>query len=105
MHFPDILFLMETKNTKDVVVDYQGWLGYNNIFTVEPIGLSGGLALYWKSCYKFEILHVDKNVIDVRVEFFCYFYVGASSSRNEAFGLGKANENWCATESKLVYGW
>lgn len=65
VHFSDILFLMEVKNKKEVVVDYQGWLGYENVFTVDPVGFSGGLAVFGKSCYKFDILHSDKNVIDV----------------------------------------
>lgn len=61
MHFPNILFLMEPKNKKEVVVDYQSWLGYENVFTVEPVGFSGGLALFWKSCYKFDIRDSDKK--------------------------------------------
>lgn len=59
-----------------MVVDNQWCLGYKNVFTMEPVGLSGGLALFWKSCYKFNILHSDKNVIDVRVEYgFSEFFV------------------------------
>ena len=30
-HFPDILFLMETKNSDDLIVQIHGWLGYHNL--------------------------------------------------------------------------
>ncbi|KAL0656348.1 hypothetical protein Bca4012_076932 [Brassica carinata] len=50
--FPEIFFWMETKKRKDMVVDLQVVLGYDRVFTVEPIGLSG-----------------DKNLIDVEVNF------------------------------------
>lgn len=37
-YFPDILFLMETKQQRDELVDLQTWLGYDRILTVNPIG-------------------------------------------------------------------
>ena len=30
-HFPDILFLMETKTSDDFIVQIHGWLGYDNL--------------------------------------------------------------------------
>ncbi|KAG2295020.1 hypothetical protein Bca52824_041689 [Brassica carinata] len=42
-------------------------LGYDGIYTVEPLGLSGGLAVFWKSSYGVEILSGDKRIIDLKV--------------------------------------
>ena len=35
--------------------------------TVEPEGLSGGLALLWKDSYQVEVLSSDKRIIDLKV--------------------------------------
>ncbi|KAF8048172.1 hypothetical protein N665_2630s0003 [Sinapis alba] len=62
--FPEILFLMETKNVRNVLVDLQVWLGYDNVFTVDPVGLRGGFALFWEKNIKMDVKFADKNVID-----------------------------------------
>ncbi|KAF8084972.1 hypothetical protein N665_0691s0011 [Sinapis alba] len=74
-HFPDILFLMETKQKRDVLVDLQTWLGYDRIMTVNPIGYSGGLALMWKNSVNIDFKFVDKHLVDFKVMFGkdCFF--------------------------------
>lgn len=44
-------------------------LGYDKMLTVEPLGLSGGLAVLWKGCFKVDILSSDKRIIDLCVTF------------------------------------
>lgn len=45
-HLPDFLFLLETKNSSDHVIKFQSSLGYDHCHMVDPVGLSGGLALF-----------------------------------------------------------
>ena len=66
-HFPDIMFLMETKQKFEYMLWLQKNLGYDKIYTVEPLGLSGGLAVLWKNSYDVEILSGDKRIIDMKV--------------------------------------
>ena len=62
-HFPDIMFLMETKQKLEYMVGLQKELGYDKIFIVEPLGLSGGLAVLWKNSYDIEILSGDNRLL------------------------------------------
>nr|VDD60900.1 unnamed protein product [Brassica oleracea] len=43
-HYPDFLFLMETKQKDSYMIGLQKTLGYDRMFTVAPEGLSGGLT-------------------------------------------------------------
>lgn len=60
---------METKQKNGYMVGLQQILGYDKTISVEPIGLSGGLALMWKSNFDVAVLSCDKRIIDVKVTF------------------------------------
>lgn len=75
---PDLLFLMETKQKFEYISGLRKRLGYNHVITVEPVGLSGGLAVMWKDSYlvhtkkrkdsyQVVVLSSDKRIIDLKV--------------------------------------
>lgn len=68
-YFPEILFLMETKHCRNVLVDIQEWLGYYRVYTVDPIGLSDVLALFWKKSVMVDFQFIDKHLMDFHAHF------------------------------------
>lgn len=68
-HFSDFLFLPKTKNSSNHVLKVHRWMEYDNSHIVNPIGLSGGLALFWKASYDVvEVINSEQRIIDVRVK-------------------------------------
>ncbi|KAK9035692.1 hypothetical protein V6N11_077725 [Hibiscus sabdariffa] len=60
----DIVFLSETKQKKRYLEKIRMRMKLDNAFYVEPIGIAGGLALWWNNEVKLSVLHHDKNLID-----------------------------------------
>ncbi|KAL0771896.1 hypothetical protein Bca101_037047 [Brassica carinata] len=105
-HLPEFLFLLETKNSSDHVKDVTRSLGYDHSFLVDPVGLSGGLALFWKQMHEVEVLSASNRIIDTKVKagnlvFFMTFVYGdpVRQRREEVWndlktiGLNR-NEGW-----------
>lgn len=59
------MFLTETKQDFAFVQGFQDHFGFDNIVTVDPIGTSGGLALYYNNDYMVNILYTSNQMIDV----------------------------------------
>ncbi|XP_018479618.1 uncharacterized protein LOC108850618 [Raphanus sativus] len=83
IYFPEIVFLMETKQSKDKVVDLKVVLGYDRVMVVDPIGLSGGLALMWKREVSVEVKFADKSVRFRGQCFFVTFVYGEPSQQGK----------------------
>nr|GEV13182.1 reverse transcriptase [Tanacetum cinerariifolium] len=62
-HRPDVVFLMETKNKERYLESLRGSLPFTGFFYVNPIGGSGGLALWWKDSITLNIVNGNKNII------------------------------------------
>ena len=65
-HCPGLLFLSETKNRKLMLQNIQVDLGFNKLFTVEPLGQSGGLALFFMDEFQVVILFSNNRMIEVK---------------------------------------
>ena len=50
-HKPNFLFFSETKQESDFVQKFQAHFGHDNLVTVDPVGRSGGLALFYNNEY------------------------------------------------------
>lgn len=80
-HKPSFLFLSETKQQFDFVQSFQFHFGYYHIHTVDSQGRSGGLALYYDSTLKVDIISSSNRIIDVVTKYkgkhiFCHLCMG-----------------------------
>ncbi|KAK8574785.1 hypothetical protein V6N12_062467 [Hibiscus sabdariffa] len=76
---PDIIFLSENKQKQPYLKKIRKRLKFDSSFYIDPLGIAGGMALWWKSESNITILSADKNYIDTSVSFsgepswFCSF--------------------------------
>lgn len=66
---PRFLFLSETKNNRHVLQNLQIFYGYDQVYTVEPRGRSGGLALFYMDDPSVTILYAEAHIIDIETRF------------------------------------
>lgn len=65
---PSFIFLMKTLYCRDKLEAIKVKLGYEGLFVVDKVGRSGGLAFFWKSKYKVNLLKYGRNFINIAIE-------------------------------------
>lgn len=58
---------MEINNQDEYLSRVMQWMGYEYHFTVPPLDLSGGLALFWKQDIMLDIIASSPNFIDAKL--------------------------------------
>ncbi|KAG5553067.1 hypothetical protein RHGRI_011057 [Rhododendron griersonianum] len=76
---PSIFFLMETKNNKVLQETIRRRLGFDFSNYVDLIGLSGGLALWWKNEVEIDIEASTKNIVHTVISEKAFSHVWAAS--------------------------
>lgn len=64
---PMVIFLIETKCSKEKLEIIKNKLNFDNFFTIDSIGTSGGLSLLWKSNWRIELLNYTRWHISAMV--------------------------------------
>lgn len=62
---PDVLFLIETISVASKVEELRIKLGFSQCFSVDRVGRSGGLAVFWKSVVECNISRYSQNHVDL----------------------------------------
>ncbi|KAH7863457.1 hypothetical protein Vadar_017734 [Vaccinium darrowii] len=68
LHSPSLFFLSETKNGVTRMEVVKRALGMDGSLWVEPAGLAGGLAVFWKGAQTVEVQRMCSWFIDVKVQ-------------------------------------
>ncbi|KAL4383802.1 hypothetical protein GQ457_15G028640 [Hibiscus cannabinus] len=105
---PSIIFLMETKQKRNKLNRMRSRLNFTGSFYVDPIGRSGGLAIWWTADVNISVLNASKNFIDTSltmedgIPWYCTFVYGCPSSEGKsdvwrAISNLRCNDNepWC----------
>jgi hypothetical protein len=66
-HNVAILFLSETLVCKNKIEEIHYLLGFHSSFSVDRVGRSGGLAMFWQSSIDCSILDYSQNHISVEI--------------------------------------
>lgn len=66
-HKPDILLLSETISTATKIESLRIRFGFARCFSVDRVGQSGGLAVFWKTHVQCQISGYSRNHIDIQM--------------------------------------
>jgi exonuclease III len=64
---PSLVFLMETKMLSKCLEKIRVKIGFRNVFGVDSVGRSGGLALFWNDSLSVEIQNFSRRHINAIV--------------------------------------
>ena len=97
-HKPAFLFLSETKQQFGLVQNFQFHFGYKHLHTVDPIGRSGGLALYYDHDSPVSIIYSSNRIIDIETTykgiFLLLFCIWGPCSGSLRPRMGTSYSNW-----------
>jgi exonuclease III len=95
---PNLVFLMETKLRQKKMEIVRIKLGFHNMFVVDCVGKSGGLALLWESDFDIEIQNFTRRHINAVIrspmnaeqwKFSCIYGHPETAKRHESWTLMK----------------
>jgi hypothetical protein len=101
--YPTVVFLMETKMRQGKMERIRCLLGFNNLFVVDSVGKSGGLALLWKEEADLEIQNFSRRHIHAIIKnsvggqpwkFTAFYGHPDAKRRGEAWNLLKHLKNF-----------
>lgn len=92
---PDLVFLSETLVEGSVMKNIAEKLGFRNVFIVEKVGRSGGLAVLWKHNVVCQVVDSSNNYVDIHVtenaivacRLTCYYGIPDRGRRKEAWEM------------------
>lgn len=64
-HKSVFFYLYGNKKDFEFVQGFQSHFGYDNLITVDPVGRSDGLALFYNNEYQINFLYFSNQMIDV----------------------------------------
>lgn len=67
LHSPNLVFLSEMKNQKNIMEKIKKRIKYDNIFVVNPSSKAGGLAIFWNCDLKIDKILFTDFTIEVKV--------------------------------------
>ena len=65
---PHMVFLMETKQKPRYMRKLRRRCGFNEEWLVDPVGLSGGLTIWWVDTIQVNILFSSSNILHTRID-------------------------------------
>ena len=68
-YLPDILCLSETKQQDDYVRDVGVQLGFSNFVVVPPVGVGGGLVIFFQQSVRLYVISQSAQLVDCNVDF------------------------------------